>query len=72
MNKINSRKLLVFIFCSIIIWVAYFISITLCSDITALLTITSGVQLFLASAYIGGNVWSGYIKSKYYKQELDK
>jgi hypothetical protein len=30
----------------------------------------TGGYLFVTAAYIGGNVWSAYVKSKYFRDEL--
>jgi len=72
MKKILGRKFFVFIVGSISAWAAYYVTLIVApAVITSYIFISIlSAQTLYGMAYIGGNVWSGFIKSKYFHSEL--
>jgi len=70
--NIKSRKFIALILGSFIFCLMFFVTLLIDSDILNIIGIPIiSAELILIMAYIGGVVWAGFIKSKYYRKELD-
>ena len=72
MKKIMSRKLAGAIICTVILTVAYFVTLGILKTIDTSVTITFMVLIVTNwFMYIGGNVWSSWVKSKYFNPDQE-
>lgn len=71
-----SRKFWAAVVVSLLIWTGYYFTIQVCAlqggHITVLFSTCISATTLIWMAFIGGTVWKDYIKSAYYKEELDK
>lgn len=74
MSKYNSRKVWMFVVNTILFWAGFFIPILTgaTTQVVALFSICITAQVLCSFAFVGGLVWSSYIKSKYYREALDE
>ena len=68
-KKSLSRKLFAFIYCSVTMWGGYFGTLIWAHESEAFIVVAV-VQAFLATAYIGGQVFDTFVKSKWFRAEL--
>jgi hypothetical protein len=71
--KSLGRKFFVLLYSSIVVWAAYIATLLILHPDGYAITafgICVSAQMFLGAAYIGGNVWSDFVKSKYFRSEL--
>jgi len=72
MGKLLSRKFFVFVTGCVLGWGAYYVTLILAPTvITSYMFIAIlSAQTLYGMAYIGGNIWHTFIKSKYFHNEL--
>ena len=73
MSKFTSRKVVMFVINTLLFAAGFFAPVLLgaTAQVAELFTIYTAAQICISFAFVGGLVWSSYIKSKYYRPELD-
>jgi hypothetical protein len=74
MSKYNSRKVWMWVINTILFWSGFFITVLTgaTSQVAEMFSICIAAQVLCSFAFVGGMVWSSYIKSKWYRPELDE